>query len=104
MKLNAAIWALANQSRHIHTWAQCDAAELEQKQEVQIFRRLQHDPLNLNAAREVLCALKVNSYVDLEALLLATADDAIAGTGRSIGFVSACTFLINVDQAAPERT
>jgi hypothetical protein len=103
VKLNAAIWALANQSRHIHTWAHCDATELEQKQEAQIFRRLRHDPMNLNAAREVLCGLRVNSYVNLEALLLATADDAIAGTGRSIEFVSAGTFLINVDRPAPEQ-
>jgi hypothetical protein len=98
VRLNAAIWALANQARHIHAWIRCDAAELEQKAEVRIIGQLNFDPLNLNASREVLCGLDVNSYVNLEALLLATADEAMIGTGRSLGFVSAGSFLIDVDR------
>jgi hypothetical protein len=70
VKLNAAIWALANQARHIHEWEECDHDKLEAKGEVKVLRSLDHDPLNLNAAREVICGLKAASYIDFEEILL----------------------------------
>jgi hypothetical protein len=96
--LNSAVWALANQARHLHSWTLRDPAVLEQRPEIEVIRKLGHDPLNPRAAREVLCVglRDVPSYVRLEEMLIETAHDALKGTGRRLALVTAGTMRLDV--------
>ena len=76
VRLGAAIWALANQARHLHEWMQTPNARLEENSSVRIIRALRHDPLNPNVAREVIFALPYEAYIDLEDAIFAIAEDA----------------------------
>jgi hypothetical protein len=75
VRLSAAIWALANQARHLHDWMQTLNERLEENPSVKIIRALQYDPLNPNAAREVIATLPYEAYVDLEDAIFAIAKD-----------------------------
>jgi hypothetical protein len=81
VKLNAAIWALANQARHLHSWLSCDDVTLGAKAESGIIRQLGYDPRDPNASREFLCWIPVAGYVDIEDMLLASARSAVNSFG-----------------------
>ena len=98
VRLNAAIWALANQARHAHAWETRDDAALEAQEEVQVIRALRHDPRNLNASREIICALPVNSYIDIEDMLLATAHEVVRGTRYHLGMIAAGVARLDPDR------
>lgn len=76
VRLSAAVWALANQARHLHDWMQTPNARLEKNPSVKIIRDLDHDPLNPNVAREVVAALPYEAYIDFEDAIFAIAEDA----------------------------
>lgn len=102
VRLNAAIWALANQARHADAWLAVPAANIDNdpdaRNSVRVFRTLALDPHDLNAAREFVCGLNVNSYVAVEAMLLATAHEVLAGTSWRLGMVSAGTYFLEPDR------
>ena len=102
VKLNAVIWALANQARHLHEWQRCGTDKLEANPSVKIIRALKHDPLNPNVAREVLCGLEIGSYVDFEEMLLTTAHEALKGSGSILALVTAGTFILDADRETPD--
>jgi hypothetical protein len=95
IKLNNAIWALANQARHAHKWMTASDSQLDAMEEVKVIKSLKHAPRNLNAAREIVCALQLNAYVTLEGMMLRTAHDVIEPTGWRLGMVSAGTFRVD---------
>ena len=76
VRLSAAVWALANQARHLHKWMNEAPDVLARNPSVVIIRSLQHDPLNPNAAREVLAALPYPAYVDFEDAISEIANEA----------------------------
>jgi hypothetical protein len=94
VKLNAAIWALANQARHLHSWLSCDDATLGAKAESGIIRQLEYDPRDPNASREFLCWLPVAAYVDIEDMLLVSARSTINSFGSNLSMISAGTFIL----------
>lgn len=102
VRLNNAIWALANQARHADDWLAVPVADIDNdpvaRNSVQVFRALALDPHDLNAAREFICGLNVNSYVAIEEMLLATAHEVLVGTGWRLGMVSAGTYLLEPDR------
>jgi hypothetical protein len=95
VRLNAAIWALANQARHPDEWRELSDEQQGQNRSIQILKQLRQDPLNLNAAREVVCALPVSSYIGLETMFLKTADELMTGTQQKLTLLGPATVQIN---------
>jgi hypothetical protein len=97
VKLNAAIWALANQARHLHDWEGRKPELLEKQQDVAFIRQMGFDPLNPNAAREFLCVTlrAVSSYIAFEKMLMQTAYDVLNGTEWRLGVVTAGTLRLD---------
>ena len=73
VRLNAAIWALANQARHIDSWVSTTDENLERYEEARTIRALDYDPRNLNVAREFVSLDLPQTYVEFEDMLLQTA-------------------------------
>jgi hypothetical protein len=77
VELNRAIWALANQARHVHQWKRRSEDDLlsdsKSKCSVSIIKRLGYDPRDLRAARELIGRNGiVQSYIEFEEMLLET--------------------------------
>ncbi len=92
VKLNEAVRAFANQERHLHDWLELGATAIEtdrlSKASVATIKKLHYDPLEDDAAREFLQALSVNSYLNLEELLMQTASEVFNAEGYEIGPIS----------------
>jgi hypothetical protein len=100
VKLNEAIWSLANQARHLQEWERRDEAKLETQDEIKVLRRLGLDPRSHDAAREFLARLNAASYLDLEEKLISTAHEILRGTGYELGLATAGSFRLDkVDEA-----
>jgi hypothetical protein len=95
IKLNRAIWALANQARHLHKWVTRADAELHAQKDVKTIVALRHDPRNENAARELLCGMHLNSYLALEDKMIETAREVLATTGWSLTLLSAGSYRLS---------
>lgn len=80
VKLNRAIWALANQTRHLHKWQQNDWHQ----ESYNVLVSLQLRPTYPDAARLFLEKLELSAYVDFEERLTATAEDLLQGTGLQL--------------------
>lgn len=101
VKFNRVVWALAAQARHAHTWLDRPDDQLFAQEDAQTIRTLGHDPRNPNAAREIIAGMPgVNSYVDLEDKLLATAHELLVGTGWFLAYVTGGSFLLDIDRGA----
>jgi hypothetical protein len=70
VSLNSAIYALANQARHLHDWKKSPGSI--HKANADAFKGLGLDPLHDQAAPQFLQNLALPSYVDFEKGLLAT--------------------------------
>lgn len=92
VKINDAIRALANRARHYHHWLGLGAARIRTRKDsrlsVATIEALRYDPLDPNASREFLSALRVNSYIELEEHLLQTARELLAAEGYQLGAVT----------------
>lgn len=105
IKLNKAIWALANQARHAHKWLTCADAQLYAQEDVQTLVALRHDPRNLNAARELLLVgMHLSAYLTLEDMLIETAREILAPTGWKLGMVSAANVRLDPPEIAPHKS
>jgi hypothetical protein len=86
VKLNAAIWALANQARHVDNWHKCDKTN---SNEWKIIAKLNLEPREHEAAWHFLEKLNLFSYLDLEESLLATAHEALKDSAIKLSTISA---------------
>jgi hypothetical protein len=77
VKLNQAIWALANQARHLHKWQQNNWHQ----EPYDVLVALELFPTYSDSARLFLEKLQLASYIDFEERLTATALDILKGTG-----------------------
>ena len=77
VKLNKAIWALANQARHLHDWQNNNWDE----KSYEVLVALGLFPIYHDAARLFLENLNLPSYVDFEERMLDTARDVLRETG-----------------------
>ena len=80
VKLNRAIWALANQARHLHEWQQNDWDE----KSYEVLVTLDLFPTYHDAARLFLEKLNLQSYIDFEERLTKTALDVLKVTGLEL--------------------
>lgn len=80
VKLNRAIWALANQARHLHKWHQNNWHQ----EPYDVLMALDLYPTFSDAARRFLEKLDLASYVDFEERLMATAHDVLTPTGYEV--------------------
>jgi hypothetical protein len=78
--LNRAIWALANQARHLHEWQQNDWDENSYK----VLVALDLFPTYHDASRLFLEKLNLPSYVDFEERLTKTTLDVLKRTGLEL--------------------
>jgi hypothetical protein len=86
VKLNEAIWALANQARHLHEWEAKNAAS---PREHAVFLALNLPPLYHQAARMFLEQMSLPSYIDFEDRLAQTALDVLAASPFRLDAASA---------------
>ncbi|HET9392205.1 MAG TPA: hypothetical protein VFO29_01595 [Candidatus Rubrimentiphilum sp.] len=84
VKLNDAIYALANHARHLHSWRK-DPKNIHAINR-DTLKQLGIDPLDDHAACRFLHNVAIPSYLDLEASLIITAHEALAGTGQQLAF------------------
>lgn len=80
VKLNRAVWALANQARHLHEWQQ----NQWDKKSYEVLVKLDLLPTEHDAARLFLEKLCLRSYIDFEERLMQTAADVLGGLGSLI--------------------
>jgi len=78
IKLNSAIWALANQARHLHAWQKNDW----DAKPYEVLIALDLLPTYHDAARLFLEKLDLTAYVAFEEMLISTARDVL----KAIGF------------------
>ena len=97
VKLNNAIWALANQARHADEWMAMKSQDLQAQPSAAVIMTLGYDPQNLNAAREFVCALPIYTYLDLEEMLLISARELLNGTGWHLGLLTAGAWRLDPD-------
>jgi hypothetical protein len=74
VKLNKAIWALANHVRYVGVWREDpESTNSRQRANFRVFEALGIDPLHDHAARLYFVSLELGSYAQLEEALLSTA-------------------------------
>ncbi len=84
--MNEAVWALANQARHLHDWEAKNAAS---PREQGVFLSLNLPPLFHQAARMFLEKMSLPSYIDFEDRLAQMAFDVLAGSPYRLDTASA---------------
>jgi len=105
VKLNQAIWALANQARHLHQWQQNNW----DPESYAVLLALEVFPTYHDAARLFLEKLNLPAYVEFEDRLTSTARDVLAGTGFELtatgpGIVSISIVSRNADAPGDRDT